>query len=91
VSLEPDAVVRPKFGVVVILVELEDGSTHIIIDDVKSSEPQRKTPWTFERFVRHKRLDSKALDAMSLPHDEYQGLGEMVIARLLALNGGVGP
>ena len=90
-SLEPDAGVRPKFGVVVSLVELEDGSTRIIIDDVKSSEPQRKTSWMFDCFVTHKRLDSKALDAMSLPRNEYQGLGEMVIARLLALNGRVGP
>ena len=90
-SLEPDAGVRSKFGVVVSLVELEDGSTRIIIDDVKSSEPQRKTSWAFDRFVTHKRLDSKALDAMSLPRDEYQGLGEMVIARLLALNGRVAP
>lgn len=90
-SLEPDGGVRPKFGVVVSLLELEDGSSRIIIDDVRSSEPQRKTSWAFDCFVTHKRLDSKALDTMALPRDDYQGLGEMVIARLLALNGRVAP
>jgi hypothetical protein len=72
-------------------VELEDGSSRIVIDDVRSSEPQRKTSWLFDRFYTHKRVDSKALDAMSLPRDEYQGLGEAVLARLLALNGRVAP
>ena len=90
-SLEPDAGVRSKFGVVVSLVELEDGSSRIVIDDVRSSEPKRKTSWLFDCFFTHKRVDSKALNAMSLPRDECQGLGEAVLARLLALNGRVVP
>ncbi len=86
-SLEPDAGVRPKFGVVVSLVELEDGSTRIVLDDVRSEERNSKTSWKFDSFFTHKRLDSKALDEMALPANEYQGLGEAVLARLLALNG----
>jgi hypothetical protein len=91
VSLDPDGGARPKFGVVVSLLELEDGSSRIIIDDVKSSESQRETTWVFDCFCTHKRVDSKELDAMTLPRDEYQRLGEAVIARLLALNGRVAP
>ena len=85
-EFEPDTGVRPKFGVVVSLLELEDGTTRIIIDDVKSAEEQRQTSWSFDCFYTHKRLDSKALEAMELPNGEYQGLGEAVLARLLALN-----
>jgi hypothetical protein len=88
-TLEPDSGARSKFGVVVSLVELEDGTTRVVIDDVKSAEPRRKTTWAFDCFFTHKRLDSKALDAMELPSGEYQGLGEAVLARLLALNGRV--
>jgi hypothetical protein len=85
-DLEPDAGARPKFGVVVSLLELEDGTTRIIIDDVKSGEPRKKTSWAFDCFYTHKRLDSEALGSMGLPDAEYQGLGEAVLARLLALN-----
>jgi hypothetical protein len=88
-DLEPDTGARPKFGVVVSLLELEDGTTRIIIDDVKSAEPRKKTSWAFDCFYTHKRLDSKALDSMDLRNVEYQGLGEAVLARLLALNGRV--
>jgi hypothetical protein len=86
-TLEPDPGTRPKVGVVVSLLEFEDGTSRIIIDDVKSAESQRNTSWAFDCFYTHKRLDSKALDAMELPSGEYQGLGEAVLARLLALNG----
>jgi hypothetical protein len=88
-SFEPDRGSRPKFGVVVSLLDLGDGSSRIIIDDVKSSEANRKTAWTFDCFYTHKRLDSKALDEMALSDDEFQGLGAAIIARLLALNGRV--
>jgi len=90
-KLEPDSGARPKFGVVVSLLELDDGTTRIIIDDVKSASPQTKTSWAFECFYTHKQLDSKALDSMDLPSTEYQGLGVAVLARLLALNGRLAP
>jgi len=85
-TFEADSRVRSKFGVVVSLLQLEDGTTRVILDDVKSAAPQRETSWDFDCFYTHKRLDSKALDAMELPGTEYQGLGEAVLARLLALN-----
>jgi hypothetical protein len=86
VSFEADSRVRSKFGVVVSLVELDDGTTRVVLDDVKSAAPMRETAWTFDCFYTHKNLDSKALQAMGLPDSEYQGLGEALLARLLALN-----
>ena len=85
--MEPDDGVRPKFGVVVSLLQLDDGTTRIILDDVRSAEPRSKTSWRFDDFYTHKRLDSKKLTEMTLPDDEYQGLGVALLARLLASNG----
>ena len=85
-SLEPDDRRRPKFGVVVSLLDLGDGTSRVIIDDVISAEPQRSTTWAFDLFYTHKKLDSQAIHAMELPDGEYQGLGQSVLARLLALN-----
>ena len=78
---------RPTLGVLVSLLDLGDGTCRVILDDVRSDQSQRDTSWQFERFYTHKRLDALQLDALSLPSGEYQGLGEAVLARLLALNG----
>jgi hypothetical protein len=89
VPMENDDRKRPALGVVVSLLDLGDGTSRVIIDDVRSALPQRQTSWEFDLFYTHKRLDSAQLDAMALPDAEYQGLGEAVLARLLALNGRV--
>jgi hypothetical protein len=85
--MENDDGARPNFGVVVSLLPLDDGTVRIILDDVRSTEPKRKTAWHFDCFYTHKRLNSNEAAAMALPDAEYQGLGEAVMARLLALNG----
>jgi hypothetical protein len=83
--MEGDTSVRPRFGVVVGLVELDDGTTRIVIDDVRSEFQCRDTKWTFDCFYTHKQLDTKALSDMSLPDSEYEGLGTAILARLVAL------
>ena len=85
--LEADDGKRPTLGVVVSLLDLGNGRCRIILDDVHSDSPQRETSWRFDCFYTHKPLDSRQLDAMALSAGEYQGLGEAVLARLLALNG----
>jgi hypothetical protein len=87
VPLDADDGKRPTLGVVVSLLDLGDGKCRVILDDVRSDRPQRETTWQFDCFYTHKRLDSCQLDAMTLPEAEYRGLGEAVLARLLALNG----
>jgi len=89
VPLETDDGKRPTFGVVVSLLDLCDGTCRVILDDVRSGQPQRETSWQFASFYTNKRLDSRQLDAMSLPEAEYQDIGAAVLARLLALNGRV--
>ena len=91
VNSESDTGVRAKFGIVVSLVELGDGTTRVVLDDVRSREPRANTAWTFDTFYTHKRLPSGELDRMALSKDEYEGLGVAVLARLLALNGRLSP
>ncbi len=87
--MEGDHGTRAAFAVVVTLVDRGDGTSMIVLDDVKSERPIRETTWNFDAFYTHKRVDSKLLDDMALPTDEFEGLGVSVISRLLALNGRV--
>jgi hypothetical protein len=89
VPLDTDDGKRPTFGVVVSLLDLGDGTCRLILDDARSAEPRRETSWQFSSFCTNKRVDSRQLDAMSLPEAEYQDLGAVVLARLVALNGRV--
>ena len=87
--LETDDGKRPTLGLVISLLDLGDGTCRLILDDVRSARPQRETSWQFSSFYTHQRLDSRQLDAMSLPEAVYQDIGAVVVGRLLALSGGV--
>jgi hypothetical protein len=89
VQLEPDDGRRSQVGVVVTLLDLGDGTSRVVLDDVRSDDEGRDTSWRFDCFYTHKRLDSSQVDHMTLPVGEYTGLGEAILARLLALNGRV--
>jgi hypothetical protein len=87
--MEDDDGKRPQKGVVVTLLDMGDGTSRVIMDDVTSDTPSRSTSWKYNLFYTHKRLDSKAVDDMALPDIEYQKMGEALMARLLALSGRV--
>jgi len=89
VPLEADDGKRSTLGVVVSLLDLGNGTCRVVVDDVHSDLPQRDTSWRVDRFYTDKRFDSRKLKAMSLQDSEYREIGEAVVARLLALNGGV--
>ena len=84
--MEMDDGTRPLKGVVVTLQDMGDGTSRIIMDDVTAETPSRETSWKYDSFFTHKRLSSVAIDDMALPASEYQGMGEALMARLLALN-----
>jgi hypothetical protein len=84
---EVDDGTRPGFGVVVSLLNLGDGQSRLIMDDVRSQSPARATAWDFDAFYTHKAHDNAALDDMALTDDVYRDIGVALIARLLALNG----
>jgi hypothetical protein len=87
--MESDDRRRPPRGVVVTLLDMGDGTSRLTMDDVISESSASDTSWKFDCFYAHKRLDSKTIDDMALPDIEYQGIGEALMARLLALSGRV--
>jgi hypothetical protein len=84
---EMDDGTRPAFGVVVSLLNVGDGQSRLIMDDVRSQNPVRATAWDFDAFYTHKAHDNAALDDMALTDDTYRDIGVALVARLLALNG----
>jgi hypothetical protein len=80
---------RPRMGVVVTLMDLGDGTSRLVMDDVSSADLTRDTSWKHVWFFTHKRLSSKDTEDMTFSNEEYQGIGESLIARLVALNGQV--
>lgn len=85
--MENDDRRRAEHGIVVTLVDGDDGTSRVVMDDVMSARPIRETSWSFEVFYTHKRYRSADLDDMSLSRDEFAAIGEAIMARLLALNG----
>ena len=70
-ALENDDGRRPRRGVVVTLLDMEDGTSRIILDDVTVDLGSQKTSWKHDIFYTHKRLSSTAIDHMALPASEY--------------------
>jgi len=82
-----DDKIRSEVGVVVCLRRTADGRSKLILDDVSANSTENPIEWSFDRFFTWKEYPDEPLDAMALTEKEYQGLGEYVVARLLALNG----
>jgi plasmid replication initiation protein len=84
--MEPDAMTRPDLGVLVTLVELGNGESRVVLDDVRSVGGQgRDRTWQFDLFYTHKRLSTQALHDMALSNEEYRDFGIAVMARLIAM------
>jgi hypothetical protein len=66
--------------------DMGDGTSRVIMDDVGSDVQTRDASWKHECFYTHKRLPSKDIGDMALNDHEYQGIGEQLMARLVALN-----
>jgi len=77
---------RPGLGVVVSLLDVGNGQSRLIMDDVRSDRPVRETSWNFDVFYMHQVHDNAALDEMALSDDVYRDIGIALVARLLALN-----
>ncbi len=85
--MDADGGRRPRKGVVVTLLDLGDGTSRLIMDDVSSDDLTRDTARKHEWFFTHKTLSSKDVDDMALSDHDYQRIGISIMARLLALNG----
>lgn len=81
--------IRSKRAVVTCLRNLGNGSSKLIFDDVVSESASNPVNWSFESFYTWREYPSESLDEMKLTVQQYQEIGENLVARLLALNGRV--
>ncbi|WP_405237539.1 MULTISPECIES: hypothetical protein [Lentisalinibacter] len=75
---------RGVHGVVVSLLDTDDDSIRVTLDDVENDGGQPST-WTHRVFVTSKSYDKDSIENLDLPEDEYAALGHYVLARLKAI------
>jgi len=78
---EADDGVRGREGVVVCLTDRGNGTSRLILDDVMAESGT----WRRKPFYAWNEYDSALLNEMSLTDDDYQRIGEALVARLLAI------
>lgn len=88
--MEHDDKIRSKLGVAVCLRDMGNGTSRLFFDDVKANKEENPITWQFDYFYSFTpELDNPTLDEMRLTDEQFQQIGEAVVARLLALNGRV--
>lgn len=88
--MEHDDKIRSKLGLVVCLRDMGNGTSRIFMDDVKSDKHELPINWQHDYFYTFTpELENEAIENMKLTDEQFQNIGEAVIARLLALNGRV--
>jgi hypothetical protein len=86
--MDVDDRIRSKNGVVICLRDMGDGTSRLFLDDVRADGERNPLNWGYEYFYTFTpALPNTELEAMDLPTDQFQQIGEAIVARLLALNG----
>ena len=86
-SQDTDSNHRAKEGIVICLRDLGDGRSRLIFDDVVADDPTaRDRIWRHKVFFTHNAYPNNDLDHMKLSDQQFQEMGEAVVARLLAIN-----
>lgn len=84
---ETDSGHRAKEGVVVCLRDLGDGHSLLIFDRVVADDPDApERVWSHKVFSTHNVYPNDRLDFMGLSDQQFQEIGEIVVAQLLAIN-----
>jgi len=81
--------IRSQRGVITCLRDLGNGSSKLIFDDVVASSTTNPINWSFDSFYTWNDYLNDNLDKVKLTAQQYQEIGENLVARLLALNGRV--
>jgi hypothetical protein len=80
---------RGNWGVAVCLLDLGNGTSRLVFDDVAIDPSGVPRTWRHRSFYTWKSYRNAPLDQMSLTDNDYRQIGEAVVARLLALTGRV--
>ena len=74
----------------VCLRDMGNGTSRILMDDVKSDKQELPINWQYDYFYTFTpEPDNEALENMQLTDEQFQKIGAAVVARLLAINGRV--
>jgi len=88
--MEYDDNIRNELGVAVCLRDMGNGASRLFFDDVSADKTENPISWKFDCFYTFTpELENNTLDEMQLTNQQFQQIGEAVVARLLALNGRV--
>jgi hypothetical protein len=86
-AIESEENHRAKEGVAVCLRDLGDGRSRLIFDDVVADDPSERAPvWRHKAFFTHNAYANHQLDNMQLTDQQFQEIGQAIVARLLAIN-----
>lgn len=81
---------RSKDGITICLTDLGDGRSRLMFHDVVAADSAAQNPvWRHKVFYTQNTYANDRLNEMSLSDDEYRQIGVAVIARLLAISGGI--
>ena len=83
---EADDTIRSPKGVVACLRDDGDGISKLIFDDVDGDSTTNPIQWSFSSFYTWRDYPDGDLNQMKLSPQEYQTIGETLVARLLARN-----
>ena len=84
---ETDDTIRSRKGVVACLRHDGAGTSKLIFDDVDANSTTNPIEWSFAGFYTSRDYSDGDLNQMKLSPQEYQTIGENLVARLLARNG----
>lgn len=82
---EVDDGARGTVGIVISAVDREDGQVRLIFDDVAVASGAATQEWRATCLYTWNEYDADDLANMNLSDEDYQRIGEMVVARIAAL------
>ena len=82
---EVDDGVRGEVGIVVSAVERENGRVRLVFDDVAATSTEPPQEWRSTCLFTWNEYDPDDLADMNLSDEDFQRIGEMVVARIHAL------
>lgn len=88
--MDVDECMRDKAGVVICLRDMGDGTSRLFFDVVRANSDRNPIRGGYESFYTFSPpLPNTEVNNMNLSADQFQRIGEAVVARLLAMNGRV--
>lgn len=77
--------VRSEVGIVAYLQKMNDGTTKLVLDDVRSASVDNQKVWKRKSPYTSNQYKNEKLESLDLSEKEFSEIGENLIIRLSAL------